>query len=130
MLRRRCGSTNCGLHPPVGVSLPATVRLATRAHVDSFRDLPGDEARGFGPVVPAIERAIYSLGDVGRVHLYRWGDGGAHFHVWFMPRHLGMLDARNMMLPLWEEVRPTVPDEELRAAPEQVAAALEQDRRS
>ena len=60
-----------------------------------------------------IERAILSLGDVGRVHLYRWGDGGAHFHVWFLPRPLGMLEAKNHMLPLWEDVLPNVSDEEL-----------------
>ena len=60
-----------------------------------------------------VERAILALGDVGRVHLYRWGDGGAHFHVWFMPRPLGMLEASGMMLPLWEDVLPNVTDEEL-----------------
>src|SRR5829696_8269531 len=64
------------LHPPVQGSLAGAVWLATR-----------------------VERAILALGDVGRVHLYRWGDGGAHFHVWFMPRPLGMLEASGMMLP-------------------------------
>lgn len=63
--------------------------------------------------------------DVARVHLYRWGDGGAHFHVWLMPRPLGMVEAGGMMLPLWEHVLPDVPDEECRAAAERVAARLE-----
>ena len=71
-----------------------------------------------------VERAILALGDVGRVHLYRWGDGGAHFHVWFMPRPLGMLEASGMMLPLWEDVLPNVTDEELADAAKRVAAAL------
>ena len=66
-----------------------------------------------------VERAILSLGDVGRVHLYRWGDGGAHFHVWFMPRPLGMVEASGMMLPLWEDVLPNVSDEELADAARQ-----------
>ena len=74
-----------------------------------------------------IERAILSLGDVGRVHLYRWGDGGAHFHVWFVPRPLGMVEARGAMLPLWEEVLPNVPDEELASAARRVAAALTEE---
>ena len=112
------------LHPPVGGSLPGTVWLATRLHVDSFADLPPDVASAFGPLAGRIERAILSLGDVARVHLYRWGDGGAHFHVWFIPRPLGMLDARNMMLPLWEDVLPNVTDEELAEAARRVAAAL------
>lgn len=112
------------LHPPVGGSLPGTVWLATREHVDSFSDLPDAAAADFGRVVARIERAILALGDVGRVHLYRWGDGGAHFHVWLVPRPLGMVEANGAMLPLWEEVLPNVTDEELRAAAERVAAAM------
>jgi hypothetical protein len=73
---------------------------------------------------PRVERAILWLGDVGRVHLYRWGDGGAHFHVWLIPRPLGMLDASGMMLPLWEDVMPNVPDEELVDAARRVAEAM------
>ena len=112
------------LHPPVGGSLPGTVWLASREHVDSFKDLPPDAAAAFGPLAARIERAILALGDVGRVHLYRWGDGGAHFHVWFMPRPLGMMEAKNQMLPLWEDVMPNVTDEELAEAARRVAAAL------
>jgi diadenosine tetraphosphate (Ap4A) HIT family hydrolase len=106
-------------------SLPGAVWLASRAHVDSFSDLPDEVARSFGPVAARVERAILSLGDVGRVHLNRWGDGAAHFHVWFIPRPLGMLDAAGMMLPLWEDVLPNVSDEELREAAERVATAMD-----
>jgi diadenosine tetraphosphate (Ap4A) HIT family hydrolase len=112
------------LHPPVHGSLPGAVWVASREHVDSFCDLSPAAAAAFGPLAARIERAILSLGDVGRVHLYRWGDGGAHFHVWFMPRPLGMLDAAGMMLPLWEDVLPNVTDEELADAARRVAAAL------
>jgi diadenosine tetraphosphate (Ap4A) HIT family hydrolase len=100
------------------------VWLASRVHVDSFADLPEQLAAEFGSVVARVARAILSLGDVGRVHLYRWGDGGAHFHVWLLPRPLGMLEASGMMLPLWEDVLPNVPDEELAAAARRVAAAM------
>jgi diadenosine tetraphosphate (Ap4A) HIT family hydrolase len=112
------------LHPPVNGSLPGTVWLATRVHVDSFKDLPPEVAAAFGPLAGRIERAILSLGDVARVHVYRWGDGGAHFHVWFLPRPLGMVEAKNHMLPLWEDVLPPVSDEEMAAVARQVAAAL------
>src|SRR5436190_22356442 len=54
--------------------------------------------------------------------IYRWGDGGAHFHVWFLPRPLGMIEAAGMMLPLWEDVLPNLTDEELAAAPLQERA--------
>lgn len=115
---------NWTLHAPVGGSLPGSVWLASRAHVDSFADLPEAAAADFGRVAARVERAILALGGVGRVHLYRWGDGGAHFHVWFLPRPLGMLEASGPMLPLWEDVLPNVPDEELAAAAGRVAAAM------
>jgi diadenosine tetraphosphate (Ap4A) HIT family hydrolase len=92
--------------------------------VDSFRDLSPSAAAAFGPMCARVERAVLALGDVGRVHLYRWGDGGAHFHVWFLPRPLGMLEAAGAMLPLWEDVLPNVTDEQLRAAAETVASAM------
>ena len=112
------------LHPPVGGSLPGSVWAASRAHVDSFQDLPAAAAATFGDLCARVERAVLSLGDVGRVHLYRWGDGGAHFHVWFLPRPLGMVEAAGAMLPLWEDVLPNVADDELRAAAERVARAM------
>jgi diadenosine tetraphosphate (Ap4A) HIT family hydrolase len=92
--------------------------------VDSFSDLSEAAAADFGSVAARVERAILGLGDVGRVHLYRWGDGGAHFHVWFIPRPLGMLEARGAMLPIWEDVLPSIPDEEMAAAAHRVAAAM------
>jgi diadenosine tetraphosphate (Ap4A) HIT family hydrolase len=101
------------------------VWLATTAHVDSFKDLPESAAAEFGRVVANVERGILSLGGVGRVHLYRWGDGGSHFHVWMIPRPLGMIEAAGMMLPLWEDVLPNLTDEELRSAAEKVALAMD-----
>lgn len=113
------------LHPPVGGSLRGAVWLASRQHVDSFSDLSSSAALSFGPMVARVERAILSLGDVARVHLYRWGDGGSHFHVWLLPRPLGMLEAHGMMLPLWEDVMDNLADEELRAAAEEIARAMD-----
>ncbi len=112
------------LHPPVGGSLPGAVWIASRQHFDSFGDMPDEVATTFASVVARAERAILSLGDVGRVHLYRWGDGGAHFHVWLIPRPLGMVEAAGMMLPLWEDALPNVSDEELVAAATRVADAM------
>ena len=50
---------------------------------------------------------------LGRVHLYRWGDGGAHFHVWFVPRPLGHARGGRDDAAVWEDVLPNVTDEEL-----------------
>src|SRR5205823_14473036 len=99
--------------------------LPSRAHFDSFSHLPEELAADFGRIAARVEKAMLtSLDDVARVHLYRWGDGGSHFHVWFLPRPLGMLEATGMMLPIWEDVLPNVPDEELAAAAERVAALM------
>jgi hypothetical protein len=98
------------MHPPVQGSLPGAVSA--------------EAAAAFGPLIARVEQAILGLGGVGRVHLYRWGDGGAHFHVWMLPRPLGMLQATGAMLPIWEDVLPNVPDEVLAEAARKVAAAL------
>jgi diadenosine tetraphosphate (Ap4A) HIT family hydrolase len=113
------------LHAPVNGSLPGAVWVASREHFDSFADMPTAYAAAFAAMAGRVERAILSLGDVARVHLNRWGDGGAHFHVWFIPRPLGMLDARGMYLPIWEDVLPNVTDAELAAAAKRVAAAMD-----
>ena len=115
---------NWTLHPPIGGSLPGAVWFASRVHVDSFSDLPAPLQEDFGRLVARVERAMLKLEDVARVHLYRWGDGGAHFHVWMLPRPLGMLEAHGMALPVWEDVLPNVPDEELAEAAERIAAAM------
>jgi diadenosine tetraphosphate (Ap4A) HIT family hydrolase len=110
-------------------SLPGAVWLTTREHCDSFGDLPDDRAREFGGLAGRIDRAILTLPDVARVHLYRWGDGGAHFHVWFLPRPLGMLEASKHMLPLWEEVLPEASQADIDEAKAAIAKAMASDDR-
>lgn len=113
------------VHPPRTCSLPGTLWVASTTHADTLGELPPEAQAAFGPLVARLERAIMHGGGIARVHLYRWGDGGAHFHVWLMPRPLGQLDASGMMLPLWEDVLPNVSDETCRIAAEEIAARLE-----
>ncbi|WP_406045933.1 hypothetical protein OG799_16520 [Micromonospora sp. NBC_00898] len=115
---------NWVLHNPVGGSLPGTLWLASRVHVDSFKDLPDEMAADFGRLTARIERAILTLGDIARVHLYRWGDGAAHFHTWFMPRPLGMLDATRYALAVWEDNLPQAPAADFERAGRAIAAVL------
>ena len=112
------------LHNPGQTSLVGSVWLASRAHFDSFADMPGDAAVTFADVCGLVERAVLSLGDVGRVHLYRWGDGGAHFHVWFVPRPLGRLDMSGPQLMAWEDVMPPASEGEIAEAGRRIAAAM------
>jgi diadenosine tetraphosphate (Ap4A) HIT family hydrolase len=100
------------------------VMLFTRDHHDSFCDLSPQLQSQFGPLAGRIERALLELGDVARVHLYRWGDGSAHFHVHFIPRPLGLLDLRWFYLPLWERRLPAPAPEQIERARVSLTAAL------
>jgi diadenosine tetraphosphate (Ap4A) HIT family hydrolase len=112
------------LHNPGQTALPGSVWLASRAHFDSFADMPTAVATTFAAVCGRVERAVLALGDVGRVHVYRWGDGGAHFHVWFVPRPLGRLDMSGHLLMAWEDVLPAATDEQIAEAGRRIAAAM------
>jgi diadenosine tetraphosphate (Ap4A) HIT family hydrolase len=112
------------LHNPGRTGLPGSVWLASRVHFDSFADMPQEMASTVAGVCGRVERAVLSLGDVGRVHLYRWGDGGAHFHVWFVPRPLGRLDMVGPHLMAWEDVLEPATEEQIAEAGRKIAAAM------
>jgi diadenosine tetraphosphate (Ap4A) HIT family hydrolase len=100
------------------------VMLLTRQHYDSFTNLPANLQAEFGVLAARIDQALLDLGDVARVHLYRWGDGSAHFHVHFVPRPLGRLDLRYYYLPLWERHLPPRPAEHIERVRLSLAEAL------
>lgn len=89
-----------------GIPLRGCVILESRRHADSFTDLDDAEAALLGPVLARIERAVLSIGEVGRVHMARWGEGIAHFHQWVMPRPSGALELRGPALMSWMDVLP------------------------
>lgn len=98
--------------------------LEPRAHLDQA-DLTPTLAGELGPLLVRIERAITTAIDgVGRVHLNRWGDGGAHLHWWFIVRPAGLAQLRGSALPTWLDVLPPLPEEVWRADLVRVAAAL------
>ncbi len=112
------------LHNPGQTGLLGSVWLASREHFDSFSDMPAEAAETFASVCGRVERAVLSLGDVGRVHLYRWGDGGAHFHVWFVPRPLGRLDMMGHQLMAWEDAMPSATEDQIVETGRRIAAAM------
>ena len=115
------------LAPYLPTQIPGIVLLETRGHYDSFLDMPSGLLTEIGPMVARLEAALMGLGGVGRVHVNRWGDGGAHFHLWFMPRPVGMLQLRGSMLPMWLDLLPDLEDATARAVLSQVAAAMSGD---
>ncbi|WP_354644440.1 HIT family protein [Kitasatospora camelliae] len=107
-------------------ALPTMLLLEPRAHHD-LTDLPADLAAELGPMLQRVERAVLSLGGVGRVHVNRWGDGSAHLHLWLIARPEGMMQLRGTCLPLWDDVLPKAPVEEWRETNRRIAAAMAAD---
>lgn len=103
--------------------LPVVLVLQPRAHHD-LEDLSTELAAELGPMIQRVARAVASLPDVGRVHVNRWGDGGSHFHLWFLARPRGLWQMRGAMLAVWDDLLPPVPPDEARAGLAAVAASL------
>ncbi|GAA1912778.1 hypothetical protein [Nocardioides hwasunensis] len=94
----------------VGMQLPITLILKPRAHHD-LADLPDDLASEMGRLMVAITAAVEALPSVGRCHVGRYGDGGAHLHPFFFGRPARMPQLRGSCVLDWEENLPAVPDD-------------------
>jgi diadenosine tetraphosphate (Ap4A) HIT family hydrolase len=104
--------------------LPAVVILQPRAHHD-IHDLPDDLARELGPLIQRVERAVRSVGEIGRVHVCRWGDGSEHLHWWFMARPARLPQLIGSFAAIWDDVLPPLPEDVWRANLELVARNLQ-----
>jgi hypothetical protein len=112
------------LVPPESMNtLPFTALLMPREHLD-LGELDAVHAGEMGPLIVEVERAVKSLGDIGRVHVMVVGDGARHLHVWFFGRPLGQLQLRGSSLIDWSDLLPPVPPEVLAADQRAVAEAL------
>ena len=65
--------------------LPIVVLLEPREHYAGPADLPEDLAREQGVMLGLVERAVLSVGQIGKVHIGRWGEGAEHLH-WVVHR--------------------------------------------
>lgn len=100
------------------------VQLRPRGHYEELPDLPPERAAELGPLLARMEAALRSLGDVGRVHTHKWGDGGAHLHLWQIIRPEGMVQANGVTLPVWLGALPPMPQETWDAARRDFARAM------
>ena len=96
------------LSRPTG--LPAVVILETRAHYE-FHDLPEHLQAELGPLLVKVQRAVYAVGDIGNVHVCRWGDGSEHFHIWFMARPARIPQLIGSFAAIWDDVLPPLPED-------------------
>ena len=85
--------------------------LEPAAHHD-LPDLPDDRAAEMGLLMVAISRAVESLPHIARAHVSRWGDGGAHLHLFFFARPAGFSQLRGTCLAIWDDLLPAVPDDQ------------------
>jgi hypothetical protein len=100
------------------------VIIESRVHADSFAELSADALATLGSFTARVERAVLSIGSVGRVHVARWGEGIAHFHQWVMPRPLGVMELRGPRLMSWMDVLPPLDERVVAEAHAAIAAAM------
>jgi diadenosine tetraphosphate (Ap4A) HIT family hydrolase len=96
------------------MKLPVSFILRPVAHHD-LADLPDDLASEMGRLTVAVTAAVEDLPSVGRCHVGRYGDGGAHLHPFFFGRPARMPQLRGSCLLDWEENLPEVPEDVRRA---------------
>jgi diadenosine tetraphosphate (Ap4A) HIT family hydrolase len=94
---------------PEPSGLPVIVILQTREHLD-LHELPDELAVDLGRLIVRVERAVRAVGEIGRVHVGRWGDGSAHFHVWFMGRPARLPQVRTSFAAIWDDILPPTPE--------------------
>jgi diadenosine tetraphosphate (Ap4A) HIT family hydrolase len=104
--------------------IPGGVLLTSSLHVDALSDLPPERQAEFGVIAAAIDSAIRSVGAASLVHMYRWGDGCAHFHVHFIGRPAGRPQFRWRNLPFLEGRYPHPGSDDLNRAAAAVAGQL------
>lgn len=103
--------------------LPCVVLLHTRGHYD-LNELPDELAAELGPLMLRVQRAVFAIGDIGNVHVCRWGDGSEHFHMWFMARPARVRQLIGSFAAIWDDVLPPLPEDVWRANLEIVSREL------
>ena len=97
--------------------------LETREHYD-FHELPETLQTELGPLLVKVQRAVYAVGEIGNVHVCRWGDGSEHFHVWFMARPARIPQLIGSFAAIWDDVLPPLPDDVWQANLDVIRAEL------
>jgi diadenosine tetraphosphate (Ap4A) HIT family hydrolase len=96
---------------PAGV--PVIVMLEPRRHYAEPGDLSDELAAECGVLLARVERAVRSVGQLGRVHVCRWDDGGEHLHWWFIGRPARLPQLTGSFVAIWDDVLPPLPEEDL-----------------
>jgi len=112
------------LRSPGPTGLPVILLLEPRQHYAEPGDLPEELAAQCGVLIGRIERAVRSVGEIGRVHVCRWGDGSEHLHWWFMARPARIPQLIGSFAAIWDDIVPPIPEEIWRGNLDAVVASL------
>jgi diadenosine tetraphosphate (Ap4A) HIT family hydrolase len=104
--------------------MPVVLFVEPREHFAEPGDLPDDLAASMGRMLGRVERAVRGIGEIGRVHVCRWGDGSEHLHWWVIARPARLPQVVGSLCELWDEVLPPTPEEIWRDNLDRVVAAL------
>ncbi len=103
--------------------LPLVLTLHTREHLD-LGHLDDDLASQLGRITNRLVRIMEHLPEIGRVHVSRWGDGGSHFHLWFVARTARLTHVLGSPAVDWDDIIPPGPEDVWRADLHTVATKL------
>ena len=73
-------------------------------------DLSEELAGELGVLLVRMERALRGIGEIGRVHICRWGDGSEHLHWWLIARPARMHQLSGSFATIWDDVLPPLPE--------------------
>jgi diadenosine tetraphosphate (Ap4A) HIT family hydrolase len=130
---RRCAATDdeyvwtnerWRIHALGPTGLPVVLILEPREHLGELGDAPEELLAELGVLLGRVERAVRSVGEIGRVHVCKWGDGSEHMHWWFMARPARIPQLIGSFAAIWDDILPPVPEEIWRANLDAVVAAL------
>lgn len=113
------------LRPVTRGGLPLILMLETKEHLD-FTDLSDEQASELGRLSLWIARIMESLDNIGRTHVMRIGDGGAHLHVWFIGRPDRFGQILGSFAIEYDDMLPTTPEDLWLADQKTVARKLAQ----
>ena len=83
---------------PGPTGMPVTLFVEPREHYGEPGDLPDELAASMGRMLARAERAVRGIGEIGRVHVCRWGDGSEHLHWWVIARPARLPQVRRQPL--------------------------------